>query len=533
MYRAPAIGMHAMVSSGNALASIVGLRVMMDGGNAIDATIATNAALQVTSPFVCGMGGDLFALVYEARTGKVHGFNGSGRAPAAMTMDFVRGLGHEKIPFFGALTVTVPGCVDAWAQLHERFGRASWADLFRPAVAYAREGHPVGRSLAGALGARKSQYAPYRSWQETFAPNGMTATAGEVWRQDALAESLERVASEGRDGLYQGELARRIVAEVRAEGGVMTEADLVNHRGEWSEPVQTTYRGHTVYETAPNSQGMTALIALNMLDEVDLAKHGPGTAETLRYLIEAAKLAYADRDRHLTDPAFTDIPTDWLLSKERTRGALARGETASHARLSTAGDTTSFCVVDPEGNAVSCIQSNYAGFGSGLAVGGFGLQNRGAYFSLDPSHVNRLEPGKRTLHTIMAAMVMAGEKPWILFGAVGGDTQPVTHLQGLTNIIDFGMNVQEAIEAPRFVLGVGADTWDATRDQLWLEGRFDPSVADGLRAMGYEPGIAASLPGRPGFGGAFGLAQAVVIDPVSGARFGGADPRWDAYAIGY
>ena len=533
MYVPMAVGMNGMVSSGNALASIVGLRVLMEGGNAIDATVATNAALHVTSPFVCGMGGDLFALVYEARTGEVHGFNGSGRAPEAMTIDSVRGQGHETMPFAGALAVTVPGCVDAWVQLHERFGRASWPDLFRPAIAYAREGHPVGRGLAGALGGGRTRFAPFRSWQQTFAPDGTTPRSGDVWRQETLAESLERVAGEGRDGLYRGELARQIVAEIGAEGGLMTEADLAAHRGEWADPVRTTYRGHTVFETAPNSQGMTALIALNLLDDVDLAKHGAGTPETLRYLIEAAKLAYADRDRYLTDPAFAEIPTDWLLSKSRLKGALDGGMRAPGVRLSSAGDTTSFCVIDTEGNAVSCIQSNYFGFGSGLAVGGFGLQNRGAYFSLDPAHVNRLEPGKRTLHTIMAAMVMADERPWILFGAVGGDTQPQTHIQVLTNIIDFGMNVQDAIEAPRFVLGQGAAEWAETRDQLWLEGRFDATVFDRLRGMGYVPNLAASLPGRPGFGSSFGFAHGTVIDPLSGARFGGADPRWDACAIGY
>jgi gamma-glutamyltranspeptidase/glutathione hydrolase len=311
MYRPPAIGMHAMVSSGNALSSVVGLKVLMDGGNAVDAMLATSASLHVTSPFVNGMGGDLFALIYEAKTGKVHGFNGSGRAPAAMSIEQMNRAGHTSMPRRGAFTVSVPGCVDAWSQIHGRFGTVAWADLFRPAIAYAREGHPVGRNFSSAVAAGIKRFSP--SWLATFAPDGTAPAANDVWRQPELAESLEMVAQKGRDALYYGDIGAKIVATVQSEGGLMTREDLAAHRGEWSEPVSTTYRGHQVLETAPNSQGMTALIALNILEEIDLAKSGAGTPETLRHQIEALRWAYADRDRYLTDPAFLEIPTAWLL----------------------------------------------------------------------------------------------------------------------------------------------------------------------------------------------------------------------------
>ena len=518
-----------MVSSGNALASIVGLQVMREGGNAVDAVIATNAVLQVTSPFVCGLGGDLFALIYEGATGTVHGFNGSGRSAHRLTREQVLAAGHMTMPRLGGLTVTVPGCVDAWAQLHQRFGSRPWANLFRPAIDYARDGHPASRGLSRQLQSGPERYG-FDSWKRQFAPDSAWPKPGEVWRQTALAASLERVANEGRAGLYEGPLAQALVDEVLAHGGALSLDDLQRHHGEWAEPVSTTYRGHTVFETAPNSQGMTALIALNLLDEVDVAASGPNTPQTLMWLIEAAKHAYTARDSYLSDPDFAEIPTAWLLDKERARGVLAGGARAKPAALSTAGDTTSFCVADPMGNAVSCIQSNYGGFGSGLAVGGFGLQNRGAYFSLDSNHVNRLEPGKRTLHTIMAGMVMSGAKPWILFGAVGGDTQPQTHLQVLTNIIDHGMNVQQAIESPRFVLG---GEYGGELDRLLLEGRIPAETAAGLENAGYTPEIAPSLDGLPGWSAGFGYGQGIVIDPASGALFGGADPRWDAYAIGW
>jgi gamma-glutamyltranspeptidase/glutathione hydrolase len=531
MYRPPAIGMKAMVSSGNALASLAGLRVMMDGGNAVDATIATNAVLQVTSPFVCGMGGDIFALVYEARTGKVHGLNGSGRAPATMSLALMRGLGYETMPRTGGLPVTVPGCVDGWAQLHGRLGTVPWVDLFKPAVAYAHDGHPVGPDSARYYATGLRTHPESATWLRAFAPHGTTPQPGEVFHQAELANSLERVASEGRDGFYRGELARRIVEQVRADGGVMTVEDLAEHAGEWSEPLATTYRGNTVYSTAPNSQGIAALIALNLLEEIDLARTEWESPERISYFAEATKYACADRDRYVTDPAFTDVPTEWLLSKERLSGALVRGAMAPAVKLSGAGDTTAFCIVDPDGNAVACIQSNFMDFGSGLVVGGFGLQNRGAYFSLDPDHVNRLEPRKRTLQTMMVTMVMAEEKPWIVFGSVGGDIQPQAHLQVLTNVIDFKMNIQEAIEAPRFVLGLGNEPGSLT--PFRLEGRFDGDVFESLRALGYDPQPAPGLPGRPGWSTGFGLGQGIMIDPASGALFGGADPRWDAYAVGY
>jgi gamma-glutamyltranspeptidase/glutathione hydrolase len=522
--------MKAMVSTGNALASISGLRVMMEGGNAFDAMVAANAVLQVTSPFVCGFGGDFFALLYEAKTGKVSGFNGSGRAPAALTVDKVRSLGNEAMPARGALTVTVPGCVDAWSQVHARFGTVPWRDLFTPALTYARDGHPAGRSFASSIAGGITNPAFLPSWQKTFAPEGIAPKPGDVVRQALLAESLEHVAQEGRDGLYRGDVAKQIVDVIQAEGGVMTLDDLAAHHGDWVEPVSSSYRGYTVYETAPSSQGLTALIALNLLEDVDLTVSGPGSVATISALIEANKLAYADRDRYLADPAFVDIPVDWLLSKSRVKGNLLDKVQAPAVNLRLGGDTTSYCIVDPEGNCASCIQSNYLGFGSGLAAGGFGLQNRGAYFSLQDGHPNRLEPGKRTLHTLMAAIVMDGNAPWILFGAVGADTQPQSHLQILTNIIDHGMNIQAAIEAPRMVLG-GPRGFS---QELSMEPRFDNDVVAGLAALGYAPQVAASQADRAGFsGGNFGYGHGIIIDPRSGARFGGADPRWDAYAIGF
>jgi gamma-glutamyltranspeptidase/glutathione hydrolase len=460
----------------------------------------------------------------------VHGFNGSGRAPAAMTIDLVRGRGHEAIPLRSALSVTVPGCVDGWAQLHERFGRLPWARLFEPAIAYAREGQPLSRAFANSV--RNRERRP-KSWLAAFASTPEPPGVGAMFRQAGLADSLERVAREGRDAMYGGDVGRKVVAEVQAEGGVMTEDDMAAHRGEWADPVPSTYRGHKILQTAPNSQGLTAQIALNLLEDVDLGALGFGKPETLRYQIEATKLAYHDRDTYLTDPAFAKIDVDWLLSKQRVRGQLARAVHTPLANVRPGGDTTSFCVVDSEGNAVSCIQSNYSAYGSGHVAGGFALQNRGAYFSLNPESINRLEPGKRTMHTLMSAMVMADQKPWILFNCVGADVQPQVHIQVLTNLLDFGMNIQEAIEAPRYIMGrqVSEDP-PSPLEPLRLEPQLAGAI-EGMQALGYEPQLSPDMTGRPGFGAGFGFGHGVVIDPKTGVRYGGADPRWDSYAIGY
>ena len=450
---------HGMVAAAHPLAVQVGVDVLQRGGTAVDAAIAVNAALALMEPTSCGLGGDLFAMVWDPEAGALSGLNGSGRAPAALTIDKVPPTDEGTIPLFSPYSWTVPGCVDGWYELHDRYGKLPMAELLAPTVAYARDGVPVPQVIAGSWVHNVERFHDTPGFAEVFMPDGRAPRAGEMFRNPALAWTLERLAEGGRDAFYRGEIARRMVAFSDEVGGFFSLEDLAQHRSEWVQPVSTTYRGVTLYELPPNGQGIAALQMLNILEGFDLAALGRGSADFWHLLVEAKKLAYEDRARYYADPALADVPVAELLDKEyaRRRAALIDMDKAARrlqpgrpGRLAE-GDTTFLVAADSRGMMVSLIQSNYTGVGSGYVAPslGFGIQNRGGLFSLDPSHPNALAPGKRPFHTIIPAFLAEGDVPNVAFGVMGGDMQPQGHVQVVLNLVDFGMGLQEAGDAAR------------------------------------------------------------------------------------
>lgn len=524
---------NGMVASPHYLASAAGLRVLQDGGNAVDAAIAVNAALAVVYPHMTGAGGDAFWLTYDARAGGVHALNGSGRAVSGADRDFFRTRGHTAIPTRGPLAaVTVPGAVDSWCAAHERFGALPLARTLEPAIGYARDGYAVCASHADCLHQVGDMLAQYGGTRTALLPGGRPPRAGDVVRLPELAETLEAVAEKGRAGFYEGPVAAEIAASVQRAGGLLTIEDLAGHRSDWVEPVSTTYRGYDCYQHPPNSQGFAHLMMLNILEGYDVAGMGDGTAEYLHALVEATKLAFADRDRHLTDPDFGDIPLADLLSKDyaaelRERIDPARADGPSPAGA-PAGDTTCSVVVDRDGNAVSVIQSLYHECGSGFVAGDSGvlLQNRGSFFSLDDEHVNRLEPGKRTSHTLMPGMLVRDGRPLMVYGAMGGEGQPQTSTALVTRVVDFGYEIQRAIDGPRWLFG---RTWGEETRDLRVESRFSDTVLAGLGDRGHPVRVVDE------WDGVMGHAQGIHLDRSRGdvVLMGGADARGEGIALGW
>ncbi len=528
-YRAETLATHGMVAAPHALAAQAGLDLLKAGGNAVDAAIAANAMLQVVYPFLCGLGGDLFALVWDAPSRTLIGLNASGRAPRAATIERYHALGYATMPYHGIHSITVPGCVSGWGMLAERFGRLGLARALQPAIGYARDGFPVGPGLSQAL-ARMDQLAfTHRSFRDNYLPGGRIPAAGSLTTAPALAESLGAVAAGGPDAFYHGPLAQRIAAFFAREGGLVTEEDLAAHLAEWVAPLSVPFGGLEVCELPPNTQGVTALQMLGMTAGLTLGDD-PLSARTVHLEVEAKKLAFADRAAHVTDiermrlRPETLIATDYLaerralISVERARATTA---TAGYA-----GDTIYLCAADGDGSAISLIQSNYSGFGSGLVVDGTGisLQNRGAYFSLEPTAANALEPGKRTLHTLIPSMALRDGRPVVVFGAMGGDGQPQTHLQVYTNLLRYGMNIQAAIESPRWVHGADEAGQPET---LHVERLFPDATVAALQAMGHDVALAAPLDS------AMGHANGIVIDEDTGVLRGGSDPRAEGAAVGW
>ena len=467
------------VASPHYLASSAGLAVLADGGNALDAAIATNLVLGVVAPYMCGYGGDLFALIW--RDG-LHGYNGSGRAPAEATLDAVRAAaGSDRMPGAGPLSVTIPGAVEGWFTLLERFGTKTFAELAEPAAWYARDGFPLSAKAAGYIGASASVYdQPWASeWRSVYAD----ARGGERLRQPGLARTIDALRTDGPHAYYGGEIAEAIAAAIRGHEGLMTPEDLAGHTGDWVDPLSTTYRDVEVFELPPNSQGVTALEALNILESIDFGPQGSASREHV--FIEALKLALADRNRYVTDPGAMQMQASELASKEWARRRRAdidmdRASAPAPGRAAVGG-TIYLCAADADGMLVSLIQSNYVGFGSGVTVPewGINLQNRGAYFSLNPEHANVVAPRKRTMHTLMPGMAFRDGKPWIVFGTMGGDGQAQTHVDFLSHVIDDGLDVQQAIDAPRWVISP-AD-WS-----IAAESRIGDSVLRALRVMGHR-----------------------------------------------
>lgn len=519
---------HAMVASSQPLASQAGIDVLKRGGNAVDASIAMAAMLNVTEPMMTGIGGDAFMLVYWSKTKELKGLNASGRAPRALNLDYFAKKKITQMPETGMESITVPGAFDGWVTLLEKYGTIPLADLLGPAIECAENGFPVMEKTAEDWNAEVAKLQKTPVAAANYLIDGRAPRPGEIFRQPNLARTLRTLARGGRDALYKGEIAKAIADYCEKNGGFISLADLAAQKSEWVEPISTNYRGYTVYEIPPNGQGLTALLTLNILEGFDLAALSRQPVRYYHTLIEATKIAFADRNRYIADPAFAKVPVAELLSKEYAakRRALIDPHKALDApppgAINAGSDTTYFTVVDKDGNAVSFINSLFDAFGSGIVAGDTGivLQNRGSSFSLDPTHPNHLEPGKRPFHTIIPAMVFKDDKLFMSFGVMGGGIQPQGHVQVLVNLIDLGMGLQQAIEAPRFRYMSGRD--------VLLEDEISVSVIDRLIALGH---VRASPPGllRSSMGG----GQAIMIDPLNGTLMGASDPRKDGLAIGY
>ncbi|NEQ32929.1 MAG: gamma-glutamyltransferase [Leptolyngbya sp. SIO4C5] len=520
-----------MVVCPHHLASAAGLTILQQGGSAVDAAIAVNAALSVVYPHMTGLGGDSFWLIYSAADSQIYGLNGSGRAGQAVTREFYAQQKLESIPQRGPLAaITVPGTVDAWHQAHQRFGKLDWQQVLQPAIALAEQGYPVTASQARWTRRNQETLAAYPGSQTAFLPEGQPPTAGTHLSNPALAQTLQTLAAEGRDAFYQGRIAQALVSGLQSLGGLLQLADFAQHRSTWVSPISTAYRDYQVYEMPPNTQGLAVLQILNLIEPFNLADIGLNSADYYHLLVEATKLAFADRDRWLSDPDFVDIPVETLISKaysDRRRRQISLTQANSYLPGSLGGDTTYSAVVDSEGNGVSLIQSLYFDFGSGVVPAGTGviLQNRGCFFSLDPNHVNCLEPGKRTFHTLIPAMVTQPDSRLaIVLGTMGGEGQPQTQAALLTRMLDFGLDPQTAIDLPRWLWG---RTWGESSSQLRLEKRIGADIQAQLQQRQHRLSLV------PDWSEQMGHAHAIVIDPQTGQLRAGCDPRSDGKALGY
>jgi gamma-glutamyltranspeptidase/glutathione hydrolase len=543
--RPPTYAPHGVVSTPHYLASAAGLNALESGGSAVDAAIAANAVLCVVYPHMAGVGGDGFWLIAEPGTGRVHGLNASGPSARTATLDYYRPRSKDnEIPARGPLSVlTVPGAMDGWRLAHERFGRLDWSKLFDAAIAYARDGMAVSRSLADWLAQDEPILATYPTTAAVFLPNKRVPRDGQRLVQGDLARSLEQIANLGaRKGFYEGSLAERICAALQPQGSPLAAEDFAAFHAEWVEPIKATYRGYEVYELPPSTQGFTALQILNLIEGYDVVAWGDGTADYYHHMAEAVKVAFADREEWLTDPRFVDIPVDRLISKEyadeRRRlidperaldiAAVPAGiaYTHPHERRVPEGDTCYFCAADRDGMVVSLISSIYHDFGSAVigADTGIIMQNRGAFFALDEKHPNHLQPGKRTFHTLIPALAVRDGQPYLAFGSMGGEGQPQTQAALMTRIVDFGYDVQQAIEAPRWLMG---RTWGTRTRNMSLEGRISDEVVRELKRRGQPVQMVTDWNDN------LGHAQAIRVNREQRFFEGGADPRGDGAALGY
>lgn len=534
--RSEVIAPHAMAATSQPLATQIALDILKAGGSAVDAAIAANAALGLMEPTGCGVGGDLFAIVWDAAAKQLVGLNGSGRAPQLMTIDYFRERGIQRIPTNGPLPVSVPGAVDGWFELHGRFGKLPMRDILTPAIDYARSGFPVSQVIAEYMADDAEMGIRFPGFAATFMSNGKMPRKGEIFKNPRLANTYEAIASDGRDAFYKGEIAQAIDSYMTQQGGLLRYEDLAAHKSEWITPVSTNYRGWDVFELPPSGQGIAALQMLNILEGFDLASMGFGSAEFIHTFVEAKKIVYEDRAQLYADMDFCKVAVDRLISKnyaDERRKLMSSGQAAtSYAiddALLEAGDTVYLTVADSAGNMVSLIQSNYCGMGSGMTPGelGFVLQNRAELFSLDPAHANALLPGKRPFHTIIPAFVMKDGKPLISMGLMGGSMQPQGHAQIIINMLDFGMNLQEAGDAARIRhAGSSQPTGERMHDGgvVQLESGFDATTRASLESMGHRLGSSD---------GGFGGYQAIMLDADEGVYYGASEVRKDGQAAGY
>lgn len=541
--RSEVISQRGMVATSQPLATQVGLNVLRQGGNAIDAAIAANAATGLMEPTGNGIGGDLFAIIWHAENEKLYAINASGRSPLGLSYDRLIEIldekGEDRIPPYDLLSVSVPGAVDGWFELHDRFGSLAMDQILEEPIYYAEEGFPVSEVISmywkRSAGFLSNQPGAFK---ETFTIDGRGPEKGEVFRNPDLGNTFRLLVQNGRDAFYRGEIAQNIDEWMRENGGYLRLEDFEQHRSEWVEPQTVNYRGYDVYQVGGNLQGTAVLQMLNILEGYDLASKGFGTDETLHLLTEAKKLAYEDRAKHYVDSDFYNQPTEWLLSKEYAAerreliGERAMRGVQSGVEVLEDGDTIYLTTADKDGNMVSLIQSNFRGMGTGFVVPGtgFSFQNRGELFSLDPKHPNVYAPGKRPFHTIIPGFVMKDGKPWFSFGNMGGAYQPVGHVSIITNVIDFGMNIQEAGDAFRWMHNGSTEPTEDLDSQmdgtgtLHLESSVDYDVVRALRARGHTVRIGENF---------FGRYQGIMRNHEQGVYYGASESRVDGQAAGY
>ncbi len=522
-HRSVVMAQRGIVATGQPLAALAGLEILKAGGNAADAAVATAAMLNVVEPMSTGIGGDMFAIVYEGKTGKVSALNGSGRSPYAATIAKMHERGHATIPLRGMLPVSVPGALAGWNDLLKAHGTMSLSRVLDPAIYYASEGYPVSEVIAGYWASALTKLAADRAAAATFLFDGRSPRPGQIVRLPDLARTFEKIAAGGVDAFYHGELARAMVAHSQQNGGLLDLADFADHTSSWVEPISITYRGVKVYECPPNGQGLAALLALNMLQHDDLGALGHNSADYLHLMLGVMKLAFADAYRFVADPDFAPAPLGDLLSPlhgQKQRAMVNMLHAAPGPLFDYGSDTVYLTVVDRDRNAVSFINSLYMGFGSGVVVPGTGvcLQNRGALFSLNPHHANALAPHKRPYHTIIPAMATKEGKLLMSFGVMGGFMQPQGHVQVVANVVDYGMDPQQALDAVRFRYDQGF--------KVAVEAGLPDGVYADLRSRGHDLEVTSE-----GIG--FGGGQIIMVHPESGALMGGSEPRKDGCAVGY
>ncbi|MFN7997335.1 MAG: gamma-glutamyltransferase [Bryobacteraceae bacterium] len=525
--RSMVISQHGIVATSQTLASQAGAQILARGGSAMDAAIAANAVLGLVEPMSCGIGGDLFVLYWDAKSGKLTGLNSSGWAPRDLTIDFLKSEGRYSMPQEGIHSVTVPGCVAGWEKLHKKFGRLPWRELFRPAEYYAENGFPVTELIHEAWNGSVSKLSADENARRTFLPEDRPPATGQIFRNRKLAAAYQLIAAQGAAAFYKGDIGRALLKTSERLGGRMSAADLSEFQPEWVDPVSTEYRGWRVYEIPPNSQGIAALEMLNIFETFPLGSYPLDSAESLHIKIEAQKLAYADLQKYVGDPRFAKIPTNGMISKDyaRERAGLidprkARCETPPGKPPAALGDTIYLAAVDSEGNIASLIQSVYLSFGSGVVVDDFGfhLQNRGGLFEVDPAHPNALAPRKRPLHTIIPAFMEKGNIH-IGFGIMGGFNQAQAHAQFVSDIVDYSLNIQAALEAPRFTKLTfgGCD--------VMIENRVPAATREALNGLGHNLDVQGA------FSSWMGGGQAVIHDSDKKVNYGASSPRKDGAAV--
>jgi len=530
--RSEVIATEGMVATSQPLATQVAIDILKKGGNAVDAAIAANAMLGLVEPTGNGIGGDLFAIIWDAKTQQLYGLNASGRSPYNLTLDYFLENNMDKIPAFGPLPVSVPGCVDGWFEMHKKFGSLSMTDILQPTINYGRNGFPMTELIAYYMNKSTFFLKKYKGFEDVYMPDGKTPKKGEIFKNPYLANTLEKIANGGRDTFYRGTIAKTIADYIQDQGGFLSEKDLADHTSEWVNPISTNYRGYDVWELPPNGQGTAVLQMLNILERYDITNMGFGSEDYLHHFIEAKKIVYEDRAKFYSDMDFNTIPINDLISKTyaEERAKLLNPEKASRtypAGELEHGNTIYLTVADKEGNMVSLIQSNFRGMGSGMTPPelGFILQDRGELFSLDTNHMNCYAPHKRPFHTIIPAFITKDNEPYISFGLMGGAMQPQGHVQIVINMIDFDMNLQEAGDAPRINHGGSSQpTGQKMTDGGWvnLESGFDYEVIRELMKKGHR--IRYSL-------GIYGGYQAIM--KKNGVYYGASESRKDGQAAGF